>query len=592
MWFANAASAREAGQQQQRQPRQSRRYHPYNDQGSTHQSDEDTDLSSGRNSILEGHDGSVEGVPEGQRQCSIKGRRSTRVTVNNFERHTYIAQDYIEQFKVTQTLQELEADAGNMDIYDKLVATVDCMRKPSFPVQATSGIWEAKDDNTGKYTSVLIFLSHRYKSSDKVKESVFSLPVEDQNAPHRLVAAVKDMKNRGIPMEFDGLPVSVDHWQVLSDDTLNVKFPLEPPASLKRDNKKNFAKYRPYQGTLSWRNTSSEPSAISSPNTDSIAEQPQPLKRTKTLCSPAVNGWVTNLLSQWNNPFTVSINSSTTVEGILNCIATTSFHIPFFRATLDDQPPKCLIQFHERPSSIIHPHPSLILGDILASEPEDIIVSHTILGHLTDIPTVRDIVYAFLTATTRSSPSHDENEAALYSILKVPFTPDGMGLCQLQSPFPDDFDGVYDRKPPSKSPNWSSAFTPPGSITRPHIDWYGAAEMMYHVSGEKLWLLWPGTPENLETLYNWKHKSPNNDPTITITEAITWLKGLQLVFFSAPCAWELPPCTIHMCLGFSFSGHLGVAFWSPCGFSTAQWTIEFYLSECQQRFSTVCDDTQ
>ncbi|KAL0063595.1 hypothetical protein AAF712_009516 [Marasmius tenuissimus] len=371
--------------------------------------------------------------------------------------------------------------------------------------------------------------------------------------------------------------VSVDHWQVLSDDTLNVKFPLEPPASLKRDNKKNFAKYRPYQGTLSWRNTSSEPSAISSPNTDSIAEQPQPLKRTKTLCSPAVNGWVTNLLSQWNNPFTVSINSSTTVEGILNCIATTSFHIPFFRATLDDQPPKCLIQFHERPSSIIHPHPSLILGDILASEPEDIIVSHTILGHLTDIPTVRDIVYAFLTATTRSSPSHDENEAALYSILKVPFTPDGMGLCQLQSPFPDDFDGVYDRKPPSKSPNWSSAFTPPGSITRPHIDWYGAAEMMYHVSGEKLWLLWPGTPENLETLYNWKHKSPNNDPTITITEAITRLKGLQLVFFSAPCAWELPPCTIHVCLGFSFSGHLGVAFWSPCGFSTAQWTIEFYL---------------
>ncbi|KAJ8075441.1 hypothetical protein PM082_019779 [Marasmius tenuissimus] len=127
-------------------------------------------------------------------------------TVNNFERHTYIAQDYIERFKVTQTLQELQADAGNMDIYDKLVATVDHMHKPSFPVQATSGIWEAKDDNTGKYTSVLIFLSHRYKSSDKVKES---LPVEDQNAPHRLVAAVEDMKNRGIPMEFDGLPAQL-----------------------------------------------------------------------------------------------------------------------------------------------------------------------------------------------------------------------------------------------------------------------------------------------------------------------------------------------------------------------------------------------
>ncbi|KAJ8087851.1 hypothetical protein PM082_006704 [Marasmius tenuissimus] len=388
------------------------------------------------------------------------------------------------------------------------------------------------------------------------------------------------------------LKVSVDHWQVLSNDTLNVKFPLEPPASLKRDDKKNFAKYRPYRGILSWRNASSKPSAISSPNTDSIAEQPRPLKRTKTLCSPAVNGWVTDLLSQWNNPFTVSINSSTTVEGILDCIATTSFHIPFFQATLDDQPPECLIQFHERPSSIIHPHPSLILGDILASEPEDIIVSHAILGHLTDIPTVRDIVYTFLTATTHSSPSHDENEAALYSILKVPFTPNGMGLCQLQSPFPDDFDGVYDRKPLSKSPDWSSAFTPPGSITGPHIDWYGAAEMMYHVSGEKLWFLWPGTPENLETLYNWKHKSPNNGPTITITEAITRLKGLQLVFFSAPCAWELPPCTIHACLGFSFSGHLGVAFWSPRGFSTAQWTIKFYLSECQQRFSTVCDDTQ
>ncbi|KAL0063596.1 hypothetical protein AAF712_009517 [Marasmius tenuissimus] len=248
MWFANAASAREAGQQQQRQPRQSRRYHPYNDQGSTHQSDEDTDLSSGRNSIPEGHDGSAEGVPEGQRQRSTKGRQSTRVhkvgnyippidhytpafrlvdkqhgrlssthngtnhhsgripssarhrpsvlasqTVNNFERHTYIAQDYIERFKVTQTLQELEADAGNMDIYDKLVATVDHMHKPSFPVQVTSGIWEAKDDNTGKYTSVLIFLSHRYKSSNKVKES---LPVKDQNAPHCLVAAVEDMKNR------------------------------------------------------------------------------------------------------------------------------------------------------------------------------------------------------------------------------------------------------------------------------------------------------------------------------------------------------------------------------------------------------------
>ncbi|KAL0062186.1 hypothetical protein AAF712_010942 [Marasmius tenuissimus] len=93
-----------------------------------------------------------------------------------------------------------------MDIYDKLAATVDRTEETSFPVQATSGIWEAKDNNTGKDTSVLIFLSHRYRSSDKVKES---LPVEDQNTPHHLVAAVEDAKNRGIPMEFDGLPAQL-----------------------------------------------------------------------------------------------------------------------------------------------------------------------------------------------------------------------------------------------------------------------------------------------------------------------------------------------------------------------------------------------
>ncbi|KAL0066105.1 hypothetical protein AAF712_006937 [Marasmius tenuissimus] len=126
---------------------------------------------------------------------------------DQFEFHQHKAKDYIERFKVPMTMEELDEKAGNMSEYDNLAAIVEEMQDKDFPVQATSGIWEL--EGTGE--SVMVYLSHRYDSHEKVTEP---LSLDMQKAPHRLKEAVEQARKEGKKMHFDGFPDAViKRWE-------------------------------------------------------------------------------------------------------------------------------------------------------------------------------------------------------------------------------------------------------------------------------------------------------------------------------------------------------------------------------------------
>ena len=106
---------------------------------------------------------------------------------------------------------------------------------------------------------------------------------------------------------------------------------------------------------------------------------------------------------------------------------------------------------------------------------------------------------------------------------------------------------------------WTTAFTPSGAITHPHMDYYGRHQYFVHLFGKKLWLLWPPTVKNLQIFSSFHTQLSAEDTTIRCTSE---LEGLQLYYCKPDEVFVLQPNVIHACMCFATSSHTGTWVWA------------------------------
>ncbi|KAJ2926048.1 hypothetical protein H1R20_g11046, partial [Candolleomyces eurysporus] len=79
-----------------------------------------------------------------------------------------------------------------------------------------------------------------------------------------------------------------------------------------------------------------------------------------------------------------------------------------------------------------------------------------------------------------------------------------------------------------------------------------------HWKGDKLWILWPATQENMKKMEDMHLNMPNLDATLSLVET---LEGLEIMFLTQDKYMEfsfyLLPNVIHACLSFTECCHSG-----------------------------------
>jgi hypothetical protein len=128
-------------------------------------------------------------------------------------------------------------------------------------------------------------------------------------------------------------------------------------------------------------------------------------------------------------------------------------------------------------------------------------------------------------------------------------------------------------EPCFEAPKFNSVCSPPGAITDPHIDAPGIGILVIHVTGQKLWLLWPPTPHNLGWMAN--HNDDAHPPYLT--SALHHLTDLTVVLLTPGNRMKMKPGTIHAVLSLDTSAHLALDVCAKDDFrlakSTMQWEI-------------------
>lgn len=129
-----------------------------------------------------------------------------------------------------------------------------------------------------------------------------------------------------------------------------------------------------------------------------------------------------------------------------------------------------------------------------------------------------------------------------------------------------------------------SAVMPYSTTTNPHIDYEGATSYLIHISGKKIWCVWPLTDHNMKVLH-----STNSFDDNAFLLLLRKLEGLQLLFFDdGPTGFIMPPFTIHGVLTVSTAVHCGGPVYERKNASTSLSTIEKQL-ELAASLSTSSD---
>lgn len=156
------------------------------------------------------------------------------------------------------------------------------------------------------------------------------------------------------------------------------------------------------------------------------------------------------------------------------------------------------------------------------------------------------------------------------------FSPPPFGVNQLGLAWPV-CEGLYF----VKGGRGSSTFTQAGNVTPPHIDGFGLMQRMAHLSGDKVWIVWPPTRENITAARD-NHKSIGASREGRLEVWLEVLKDPEVFLVRKGDSFILGPCVIHACISITSSAQgLGVIQeWNSGGRAwTRAWKSATYLPQ-------------
>ncbi|KAJ2912351.1 hypothetical protein MD484_g8054, partial [Candolleomyces efflorescens] len=257
------------------------------------------------------------------------------------------------------------------------------------------------------------------------------------------------------------------------------------------------------------------------------------------------NSWVSSLIREWDSgpPSLVELQQKRG-RAILETLL--SMETPIERLNAQSTSTPCCEIF--RVGTRMGPRPSQLLAMIDLLSAPDISFSDSFNN------TVERSVMAaeFWNAQSLLLSGKPFNRGGrLLAAFDIPATESGLLSCQYVPPFEDG-------KGCSLS-HLTNTWTLAGAITHPHSDGIACAMIIVHWRGRKLWLLWPATLLNLRIMQPTLTTTAHLDTTIDI---IRHLEGLQVLFLTEEDFFEftfsLRPNTIHCCLSFTESCHVGM----------------------------------
>ncbi|KAJ3562566.1 hypothetical protein NP233_g9491 [Leucocoprinus birnbaumii] len=173
------------------------------------------------------------------------------------------------------------------------------------------------------------------------------------------------------------------------------------------------------------------------------------------------------------------------------------------------------------------------------------------------------------------------SSTTLCSLLSVPVTNEAMGQFQPTTPVATQSapGGCALWKDPSTHSIWEFTVVPAAGITSPHVDSWVAHTYISHLSGKKLWMMWPGSAENYQRLYAAAFQG--HDLRLTVARAIEVLDGLELLLVDGNDAssWIMSPGTIHAVLTFSrIATHAGFYYMPYAGWKECRESLSVLMS--------------
>jgi hypothetical protein len=226
-------------------------------------------------------------------------------------------------------------------------------------------------------------------------------------------------------------------------------------------------------------------------------------------------------------------------------------------------------------SSGIKPTLAMVFRDLIKGDKEGLLFN--VLDMITGLVENNISAAEFLDFWTQAlSAKAWSNNMQLLGALDIPCSPIGLNACHLNAaPYQSDNNTSFNPKVKRKN-TFSTALTPPGSITNTHTDSVGCSQYMVHIWGQKLWLFWPPTEKNMEFYGDFLTQIT---PSHFIIDCIHKLEGLQLHYIDHKYSvFVLPPNYLHAVISIEASAHMGISFCDASHFSKSSRMMKWFLN--------------
>ena len=149
---------------------------------------------------------------------------------------------------------------------------------------------------------------------------------------------------------------------------------------------------------------------------------------------------------------------------------------------------------------------------------------------------------------------------------------DGLKLLEIRW---EPIQGLYHAP---KDGDGQTTFTQPGCITAPHIDGYCLEQIMAHLEGEKIWVVWPPTEHNIRKARDFSLTAMadfEQRPSV-------WFENFedpQVFLTHTGDSYFLGPSVIHACISLTVSAHFGIFSWRRSSFKLAKFHSSYLQEE-------------